>query len=141
MKGERIKVKNIEQVKEKLKKEKKENILVKLIFLNLLVEGIDFERACRLCEIAQSTGYLWIREWNEEGYKGIKGKGRGKGGGRPSRLSEEDLKKLKELLKKRAYWTTKEVKALIKDTFDIEYSLDQVVRILRNKLKMHFSKP
>ena len=55
-------------------------------------------------------------------------------------MSEEDLKKLKELLKKRAYWSTKEVKALIKDTFDIEYSQDHVVRILRDKLKMHFSK-
>jgi len=35
MKGERIKVKNIEELKEKLKGEKKDNILVKLIFLNL----------------------------------------------------------------------------------------------------------
>ncbi|GAB6163107.1 IS630-like element ISDra3 family transposase [Desulfothermus naphthae] len=141
MKGERIKVKNAEELKEKLKGEKKDNILVKLIFLNLIREGIDFEKACSGCGIAQSTGYLWIREWNQEGYKGIKGKGRGKGGGRPNRLSEEDLKKLKELLKKRAYWTTKEVRALIKDTFDIEYSQDHVVRILRDKLKMHFSKP
>jgi len=32
MKGERIKVKNIEELKEKLKSEKKDNILVKLIF-------------------------------------------------------------------------------------------------------------
>ncbi|GAB6161768.1 hypothetical protein JCM12298_09270 [Desulfothermus naphthae] len=48
---------------------------------------------------------------------------------------------LKELLKKRAYWTTKEVRTLIKDTSDIEYSQDHVVRILRDKLKMHFSKP
>ncbi len=36
MKGERIKVKNIEELKEKLKSEKKDNILVKLIFLNLM---------------------------------------------------------------------------------------------------------
>ena len=130
------------ELKEKLKSEKKDNILVKLIFfLNLIREGIDFEKACSGWGIAQSTGYFWIREWNQEGYKGIKGKGREKRGGRPSRLSEEDLKKLKELLKKRAYWTTKEVRALIKDTFDIEYSQDHIVRILRDKLKMHLSKP
>ena len=65
---------------------------------------------------------LWIREWNQEGYKGIKGIGREKGGGRPGRLSEEDLKKHKELVKKRDYWTTKKERALIKDTFKIEYS-------------------
>ena len=35
MKGECIKFKNIEKLEEKLKSEKKDNILVKLIFLNL----------------------------------------------------------------------------------------------------------
>ena len=140
MKGERIKVKNIEEVKEKLKREKKEDVVIKLIFLNLVGGGIGFEEGCRFCGIAESTGYLWIREWNQGGYEGIRGKG-GRGGGRPSRLSEEDLKKLKELLKEKAYWTTKEVRAVIKKFFKIEYSEDQVVRILRDKLKMQFSKP
>ncbi len=139
MKGERIKVKNIGEIQEKLKREKKEDVVIKLIFLNLIGGGIDLEEACRFCGIAESTGYLWIREWNQEGYKGIKGKGRG--GGRPSKLSEEDLKKLKELLKEKPYWTTKEVRILIKETFGIEYLEDQVARILREKLKMHFSKP
>jgi len=35
----------------------------------------------------------------------------------------------------------KRVRALIKDTFDIEYSQDHLIRMLRDKLKMHFSKP
>ena len=39
MKGERIKVKNIEEVKEILKKEKKEDVVIKLIFLNLIGGG------------------------------------------------------------------------------------------------------
>jgi len=48
---------------------------------------------------------------------------------------------LKSELKKKEYWTTKEVKVQIKEKFGVEYSDDQIVRILRNKLKMHFSKP
>ena len=67
MKGERIKVKNLEELKEKLKNEKKDNILVKLIFLTFIGggEGIDFEKACSGCGVAQTIGYLWIREWDQ----------------------------------------------------------------------------
>ena len=70
--------------------------------------GSTSEEAFRFCGIAESTGYLWIREWNQGGYEGIRGKD-GRGGGRTSRLSKEDLKKLNELLKEKAYWTIKEV--------------------------------
>ena len=44
MKGERIKVKNLEELEEKLKSEKKDNILVKLIFLNFI--GVRILRDC-----------------------------------------------------------------------------------------------
>jgi len=56
-------------------------------------------------------------------------------------LTVEHIAKLKSELKKKEYWTTKEVKVQIKEKFGVEYSDDQIVRILRNKLKMHFSKP
>ena len=71
MKGERIKVKNIEELQEILKREKKDNIVIKVIFLNLIGGRIGFGEACRFCGIAESTGYLWIREWNQGGYEGI----------------------------------------------------------------------
>ena len=101
MKGERLEIKNVKEIEGRLKREKKSNIVVKLIFFNLIGGEIGFEEACRFCGIAESTGYLWIREWNRKGYKGIESKG-GKRG-RPSRLSEEDLEKLKEKLKEKPY--------------------------------------
>ena len=140
MRGERIKIKNVKEIKNRLKVEKEGNTKVRLIFLNLIAyEGVNFKKACEYCGIAESTGYSWIREWNGEGYKGIKKK-EGKRG-RPSKLSKEGLEKLKEILKQKPYWTTKEVRILIKEKFGIEYSEDQVIRILRDKLRMHFSKP
>ena len=45
------------------------------------------------------------------------------------------------MLKEKESWTTKEVRGLIKERFGVEFSEDQVVRILRQRLKMHFSKP
>ena len=140
MKGQKLTIKNAKEIETRLKTEKKGDVRVKLIFLNLMANtGMDLEKACKICGIAIPTGYLWIRQWNRHGYEGIKGR-EGKGG-RPPKLSDKDLERLRELLKEKEYWTTKEVRELIKERFGVEYSPDQVVRILRSKLKMHFSKP
>ncbi len=61
--------------------------------------------------------------------------------GKPPKLSEEGIERLKELLKDKPYWTTKQVRILIKEKLGVEYSEDQVVRILRDKIGMKFSKP
>jgi len=62
-------------------------------------------------------------------------------GGRPPKLSKDDLEDLREILKSKDYWTTKEVRVIIKEVFKKELSEDQVRRILREKLKMRLSKP
>ena len=61
--------------------------------------------------------------------------------GRPPRLNEEGTEKLREYLKEKPFWTTKEVRCLIKERFEVELSEDQTRRILKDKLKMNFSKP
>lgn len=120
--------------------EKDEEVKIKLIFLNLLANlEVDLEKAGKIFGIATSTGYSWIRQWNENGYEGIKGKENK--GGRPPRLSNQDLERLKAMLQDKECWTTKEVRRLIKEKFGIAFSEDQVVRILRYKLKMHISLP
>ena len=140
MKGESLTIRDAGEIEVKLKSEKEEEVKIKLIFLNLIANlEIDLEKACQIFGIAIPTGYLWIRQWNQEGYEGIRSKQ--SKAGRPPGLSEEDLKKLEGLLKEKEYWTTKEVRGLIKERFGVEFSEDQAVRILRHKLKLHFSKP
>jgi transposase len=140
MKGKHLTIKNTEEIGVRLRGEKEETVRIKLIFLNFTANfKVDLEEACEIFAIAIPTGYSWIRQWNQVGYEGIKSKG--KRTGRPPRLSDEECQKLEGLLKEREYWTTKEVRGLIKERFSIEFSEDQVVRILRHRLKMHFSKP
>ena len=140
MKGERIKLVKPKEIRSRLRHEKDDGIRLKLVFLNAVANfSIDLESACSMCGIAVSTGYLWIRNWNEEGYDGIKDKPNS--GGRPPKLDEEDLEELRAELKQKDYWTTPEVKGKILDKFGVDLSEDQVRRILRNKLDMLFSKP
>ena len=123
-----------------LNEEKDYELRFKLSLLNLVIELQNVEKACKLMAISVPTGYRWIRYWNEDGKEGLRNE-RGKGGGKTPKLSDENLKELERILKEeKEWWITKEVIVLIKERFGIEYSEDQVVRILK-KLKMNHGKP
>ena len=140
MKGEIIRVERAEELEERLAVESDNGIKIKLIFLNAFGNSnIPYEAACALCGIHTSTGYVWVRRWNENGYDGLQEDVNQ--GGRPAKLSENDLKRLEGILKEKDYWTTKEVRKEIMEKFDVDLSDDTAVRILRHKLGMRFSKP
>ena len=62
MKGDRIKLSERKEIRLRLRHEKNEKVKLKLIFLNAIANiSMDLESACSMCEIAVSTGYLWIR--------------------------------------------------------------------------------
>jgi transposase len=61
--------------------------------------------------------------------------------GRKSALDDADLMTLTRLLGKQRSWTMAEVRELISEQWDIDYSRSQVARILKNKLKMRYGKP
>ena len=140
MKGDRVLVKNREEIEKRLPTETDARIKPRLIFLNAIANcGISYDMASKICGLNLSTGYVWIRKWNAEGYEGLKDKDTRTG--RPPKLDEDDINKLKEILKTRDYWTTNEVRKVIKDQFNVDLAISQVIKILRDKLDMLFSKP
>ena len=90
---------------------------------NKAYKKMEVKEACDMCGIAIPIGYLWLRKWNKEGYEGLKDKE----GKRDSETYVLDNKRSKNTHKK--------------ERFAVEYSEDQVVRILRDKIGMKFSKP
>jgi len=140
MKGNIVRIQNGEELLERLHAETDEGVKPRLIFLNAMANhGIGYEKASDICGLSVSTGYVWIRKWNAEGYEVLKNKDTRTG--RPPRLNDENMMKLKEILKSKAYWTTKEIVIVIKAHFDVDLSEDQTIKILRNKFHMLFSKP
>jgi transposase len=129
-----------------LEKEKDPAVKYRLAFLNSLKElkdtGYGLEKGCDVFSIAIPTAYAWIRKWNDEGYNGIAAPFHesDQPRGRPPKLNDDDLEKLKEMLSKRSNWLTQEIRELIREKFGADLSLSQVGRIVR-KLNMHFSKP
>jgi transposase len=140
MKGDIVRIENCRDLSVRLHKETDGNIKTRLIFLNAMANlGMSYENASEICGLSLSTGYVWIRKWNKGGYEALKDKETRTG--RPPRLNEENMNKLKDILRGRPYWTTKEVVSEIKTHFDVDLSDDQTIKILRNKFNMLFSKP
>lgn len=69
----------------------------------------------------------------------MKGK-RGEGGGRKPRLTGEQKQELRGFLQTREFWATEEIRELIKEEFNTQYSQQQIRRILRD-FGMILSKP
>ena len=139
MKGDIVSIQNSGQIQEILQKETDYRVKSKLIFLNAMAHGLSYDDATEICGLSISTGYVWIREWNADRYEGLKDKDSRKG--RPPRLNDENMIELEEILRSKAYWTTKEVVMEIKAHFNVDLSEDQTIKILRNKFHMFFSKP
>jgi transposase len=69
----------------------------------------------------------WI--WNESGINGIK---HNWGDGRPSKLTEDDKKELKEDIIKFGLKTTNQIKKHIEDKWNIDYAVSWLPTVLRS---------
>lgn len=140
MKGERLVIDNRADMELHLSDEVNPKIRLKLAFLHCAATlSPNLEALCKSFGIASSTGYWWIRNWNSKGYEGLLEDDLRSG--RPPRLDDLDISYLKVLLKVKTCWTLPEIAELIQATFGVEYSPSQLARILRNRVKLHFSKP
>jgi len=109
----------------------------RLIFISDLFKGISVPKASKNIGISHSTGYEWLKRWNNNGLEGLIPR---YAGGRPSELSKEDLEKLDKILLKTPNLTNDIVFDIIKYEFGVEYSDRNVSRILR-KLNYTYTKP
>ena len=129
---------NAEKLREDLSEEKEPELRWKLSFISLVAGGMKLREAANCFGIGIATGYKWIRRWNSEGVEELRRK---KILGRPPKLPEKELEDLKRILKAKPYWSVKEVMKLVKEIFGVNYSDDQIRRVLVDKLRMNYAKP
>ena len=112
-------------------------VLKRFCFVRYRYSGDSVEVASRKVGDSKMIGYTWQQRWNKDEYVDLIPR---YGGGRPSKLTEEQKNELKLLLKERDDWNTNEVRNLINEKFDVKYSLKQV-RIILRKFGMKYGKP
>ena len=127
----------IELIDAKLREEKDPKVRDRLRMILLLKEGYKQREVAEIMRTTERTVYTWKKRYEKEGFEGLKTRNKT---GRKRRLEDDDLEDLKRLLKQKDYWTTREVRDLIKREFGVEYTLRHVPRILR-KMGMRYQKP
>jgi len=134
---ELVKHVSLEELKILIRKEKNWYIHERLLFIHQLYLGDSVAQACeRLC-IAEQTGYNWLDSWNKDGYHKLAPEF---GGGAPPKLTDEQKDKVKGKLKEKGNWLTSEVRAMIRQSFNVTYS-DRHIKRMLNGFGMHYAKP
>jgi transposase len=119
------------------KKQKEIEIVDRLIFIRLLYKGKTVEKASELMDISLSTGHRWLDRWNEDGCEGLYN--RYSNGGKKAKLTDEQFQLLDEMMYEEQYLNTHKLHKMIKEEFDVEYSLKQVREIV-HKLGYSYKK-
>ena len=129
---------SVEELDKRIKSlEKDVKVLRRLYFVKNRYLGDSVEEASRKVGITKMVGYEWQNRWNKEEYAGLIPR---YAGGRPSKLTDDQKGDLKAFLKERDDWTTGEIKRLIKERYNVEYTLKQI-RVILRKFGMKCGKP
>lgn len=120
------------------KLEKDVGVLRRLYVIQDLYKGKRPENIAEKRGVSLPTVHAWWDRWNEEGYDGLLPKYGNCGC--HSKLSDEDKIKLNDILEKEDYLNQRKVAKIIRDNFNVEYSLSHQGVVLR-ELGFRFSKP
>lgn len=128
---------SLDRLEARIKKESNARVLKRLYFIRNLMQGDTLTNAAGKVGVTRALGYVWLERWNQDGLEGLVPRF---GGGRPSKLSKEDKRRLVSVLRERNDWTLLEIKELIKTTFGVEYSESRLRDVLKS-LGVRHAKP
>jgi transposase len=117
--------------------EKDVKVLNKLYFINDIYHDVSITESCEKLGITIVTGHNWLKQWNKGGFNSLTRKS---GSGGQSKLTPEEKEELSKMIIENEIHSSKKVLELIKEKFNVEYSIRQVERILRD-LKFGYGKP
>jgi transposase len=129
---------SVEELQIRIKRlEQDVKVLNKLYFINDIYHGVSITESCKKLGITRVTGHNWLNQWNEGGFDSLKRKYGSRG---QSKLTPEQKEELSKIIVENEIYSSKTVLELIKERFNVEYSIRQVERILRD-LKFGYGKP
>jgi len=131
---EKDEIKHIEKL---IKKERDPQVRDRLRGVLLLKKGYTQGKVAEIMDVTTRTVYNWKTRYNQEGVEGLRNKPIP---GRKTVLDEKDMRRLRMLLEERDYWTSNQVRELIKREFGVEFTTRHIPRVLR-KLGLRYQKP
>ena len=132
-------VRNIEVLREELRKAKAIRTYNRLQALNMLYCDIDTDKICEVCGVYVTTLlYTWLPNWNELGIDGLLDEPRT---GRPSLINSKQKEKLREyVLSKDGRIVCKDLARYVKSQWDIDADEETIRKVLKS-MKLSWQKP
>ena len=112
-------------------------VLNKLYVILDILHGVPVPEIVDKHKVSQGSVYNWVKRWNESGINGLKRKEGSKG---KSKLTDEQFKELDKLIQEKNLKTAKQVHNAIVNEFEVEYSIRQIERIMKD-LGYSYTKP
>ena len=126
------------ELKSEIKKSKHDTrYYERLIAMKLFSKGNNLSNIADTLEVSYPTVHSWAKNCEKYGLEGLKPKF---GGGRPSILTDEVKKELEERLLAEDNLNMTDVKNILADEMDINFSLTYVCQIVRD-LGFNYGKP
>ena len=118
---------NLNEINQLLDLEKNIDVFKKLQYFKFKEMGFSKIESCKLAGLKESSRYYLEKLWYIGGYNSLVPH---YGGGRSSKLTDEQLNDLKNKLNQKDSWLVKDVQKLIKDEYNVEYGYNGVRTIL-----------
>ena len=137
-----INEKEINQLKKELKKHQRNYKLYQRIQAVLMVKSGETRKTSSRIYfgVHRNTVGIWVTNYDKEGLDGLKVDYSNCGA--ESRLTDKQLAILFEILTDpNEHYTIRDARIIIKEKFDVEYSIKQVWIITRKKLGLNYRKP
>lgn len=107
----------------------------RLIAVKIVSEGNTIADAANILGKSYQTVHRWIKTCESEGLEGLKPSF---GGGRPSKLTYDQLIELDKIIEKTPNMSMKDVHLLVNEKFNVDYSLKQIENC--EKIRYNYSK-
>ena len=98
--------------------------------------GHSIAEAGRITGVGYATVHRWMKTCESEGLEGLKPNF---GGGRPSKLTDDQMKELDETIATTSNMSMKDVQLLVYEKFNVDYSLKQI-GVITKKLGYNYAK-
>ena len=126
-----------EELKEEIKKSKGNGrYYERLIAMKLFSKGNKLSDIADTLEVSFPTVHSWAKNCEKYGLDGLKPNF---GGGRPSKLTYDQLIELDKIIEETPNMSMKDVHLIVNKKFDVDYSLKQIGKIVK-KLGYNYSK-
>lgn len=106
------------------------NVFVYKKLLSFLFQelGYSLEVISKLIGVTRETLLAWNKQWKSKEYESLLRK---TGQGRKSKLTDEEWKEVRKMLRVRNDWILPEIADLIEEHYNVTYSLPHLARILK----------